>query len=205
MKVIVTIVAALALAGCDSAQHAAKSATGADAAASCASPQTYKALNQVILDRIWPADMPRAERTAYRDIDEMMRTVKFEQPVLEAVDAATGSIKCSAQLVLRSIPILQFAEFPVELHVKAQRDRILAPIHYELVRTADTAQRVVRLDKEEVLADFVLRFGRAADIKNNAPSEVAPDVPADAASSAVINEQEAPIDTRDEELGENHL
>ena len=206
MKRFVPIVGALVLSGCDLAQRAVQSATGNGPAASCASPETYKALNQVILDGIWPADMPRAQRTAYRDIDEMMRVVKFEQPVLDAVDTTTGSIRCSAQLVVRSIPILQFAEFPVELHVKAQRDRILVPIHYELVRTADTAQRVVRLEKEEALADFVLRYGKAADIEIEAQPEIAPDTPAGAAPLApAINEQEAPIDTRDEELGENHL
>ncbi|WP_066651775.1 MULTISPECIES: hypothetical protein [Sphingomonas] len=206
MKAAMAIALAFALAGCDSIQRAVSSATGEAPAATCASSSTYRAINQVILDRIWPPDMPRSRRIAYSDIDEMMRTVKFEQPVLEAVDATTGSVKCSAQLVLRSTPLLQFGEFPVDLHVKALRDRLVLPITYEIVRTADDAKRIVRLANEDAIADFVLRYGKAAEIgRDTAPVVDRDAIADDATPSPVINEQEAPIDTRDEQLGDNHL
>lgn len=209
---------AVLLAGCEDVQRAVQSATGTDPATRCASAETYAALNQILYDRVWPS-LPGSKRPNFRTIGDVARRVQYQRPVLDSVDATSGVVHCSADLVIPDAPIMFTSEAEIDLKFRQEGAAVVAPIKFDIGRTADTASTLVKLDQDAAVVAFVRAFASMTQtelLREIARSERQQQAERDAATQAAnataatpdppASEGEAePIDTRDETLGENHL
>lgn len=215
MRVVIVIASVVLLSGCDAAQRTIQSATGTDPATRCASAQTYRALNQILYDRIWPG-FPGSKRPSFRSVAEVADRVGYARPVLDRVDPTSNVAHCSADLVVHDALKMLPSEIDLGVRVRAEGDALVTPIKYDVAQTADTRSVIVRLDQDAEIATFVRTVGSMTqsqalrmlgESERRQQAELdAEDREANATTAApVIDEQEAPIDTRDEQLGENHL
>ncbi len=218
IRAISVLSAALLLAGCDSAQRMVQSATGTDPAARCASAETYAALNQILYNRVWPG-FPGDKRPSFRSVAEVSTRVHFERPVLDGVDPTSGIVHCSADLVIPDALVMAASEAEIPVRFRQLGDALVTPIKYDIVRTADTATTMLRLDHDADVAQFVRDMGSTKQsemlrqiakserdqAERNAAEAAAANATAAASEPSKTGDEVEPMDTRDEALGENHL
>ena len=206
---LMAVLGVLALTSCDSTQRALQSATGDDPAASCASPETYRSISKIVLDRM-------GDGKSFQTVGDVTKRIRYENPVLETIDASTGVKHCSADLVIPDALTFMIEHVETTLRFRKSGDALIIPIEYQIARAADSGATVLRLDDDGAVGKFVYAFGsdygsritrevdesearRARELPQDETANAADAIPRAADSDA----RAEPIDTHDEATDHN--